>query len=131
MTFCCVLYLPAGTHVAGIITALNSNADPAVESVVGISPGTPVFSLKILDAKGRGAMSNMLAAVQWVMAEGLAQGIRVINLSLAAYVNPGSPVSLNDGLQYVGNVLLQGVVVLCPYYSHLSTPQLERAAAPQ
>jgi subtilisin/minor extracellular protease Epr len=82
----------AGTHVAGIITAKNSNTDPTVESVVGISPGTPIFSLKVLDAKGRGSMSNMLSAVQWVLAEGLQQGIRVINLSLAAYVDPNSQV---------------------------------------
>jgi hypothetical protein len=37
-------------------------------------------------------MSNMLAAVQWVLTEGLQQGIRVINLSLAAYVDPSSQV---------------------------------------
>jgi hypothetical protein len=56
--------------------------------------------LKILDAKGRGSMSNMLAAVQWVLSEGLQQGIRVINLSLAAYVDPSSQVC------YVTDIML-------------------------
>lgn len=75
-----------GTHIAGIVAAKNNG-----QGVVGVSPGTPVFSLKVLDSKGRGSLANMIAAVQWVIQEGVQQGIRVINLSLAAYIEPASP----------------------------------------
>ncbi|KAF8058906.1 Subtilisin BL [Scenedesmus sp. PABB004] len=75
-----------GTHVAGIIGARNNGA-----GVVGVSPGVPLYSLRVLDASGRGSLSGVLAAVAWAAGpEGAAAGIRVINLSLAAYVDPTS-----------------------------------------
>lgn len=84
---CCCLLLcnQQGTHVSGIIGARNTGA-----GVVGVAPGVPVFSLKVLDGSGKGALSNVLAAVSWVVAQGRAQGIRVLNLSLAAFVDPSS-----------------------------------------
>ncbi|WIA19325.1 hypothetical protein OEZ85_003957 [Tetradesmus obliquus] len=74
-----------GTHVAGIIGAKNNG-----QGVVGVSPGAPVYSLKVLDGQGRGSMSGVIAAVSWVATEGVKQGIRVINLSLATMVDPKS-----------------------------------------
>lgn len=75
-----------GTHVAGTIGAKDNGA-----GVVGVSAGVPVFSLKVLDGAGRGTLSNVLSAVKWVAGpEGQAKGIKVINLSLAAYVDPNS-----------------------------------------
>lgn len=74
-----------GTHVAGIIGARNTGA-----GVVGVAPGVPLFSLKVLDGSGKGALSNVLAAVSWVVSHGKAQGIKVLNLSLAAFVDPSS-----------------------------------------
>jgi subtilisin family serine protease len=58
--------------------------------VIGVSPGAPVYSLKVLDAAGRGSISSVLAAVSWVATEGVKQGIRVLNLSLATYVDPSN-----------------------------------------
>lgn len=55
-----------------------------------MSPGLPVYSLRVLDANGRGTLSSVLSAVNWVMTEGLTKGIKVINLSLAAYVDPNA-----------------------------------------
>jgi hypothetical protein len=74
-----------GTHVAGIIGARNSGA-----RVVGVSPGVPLYSLKVLDGGGRGMLSTVLSAVKWAATVGVARGIRVINLSLAAFVDPES-----------------------------------------
>jgi hypothetical protein len=53
-------------------------------------PGTPVYSLKVLDGNGKGSLSQVLEAVQWAAAEGLRLGIKVLNLSLAASLDPNS-----------------------------------------
>ncbi|KAF8070961.1 GCN2 [Scenedesmus sp. PABB004] len=75
-----------GTHVAGIIGARNNGA-----GVVGVAPGTPVYALKVLDGKGAGSLSAALSAVAWAAGpEGQAKGIRVINLSLTAFIPPTS-----------------------------------------
>jgi hypothetical protein len=62
------------------------------QGVVGVSPGVPVFSLKVLSSQQPGMLSRMLAAVQWVLSEGVKQGIRVVNISMASYAAPGSKV---------------------------------------
>ncbi|KAF8056376.1 thermostable alkaline protease [Scenedesmus sp. PABB004] len=74
-----------GTHVAGIVGALNNGL-----GTVGIAPGTGLFSLKVLDGDGRGTLSGVLSAVQWAAAQGRSLGIHVLNLSLAAYIDPSS-----------------------------------------
>lgn len=59
------------------------------KGIVGIAPGLPLYSLKVLDQAGRGQLSDVIRAVRWAASdEGQAQNIKVINLSLAAYVNP-------------------------------------------
>jgi subtilisin family serine protease len=61
--------------------------------VVGIAPGVPLYSLKVLDGSGTGALSDAMAAVEWAASsEGQSKAnIRVINLSLAAYISPTDP----------------------------------------
>eukprot|EP00775_Hariotina_reticulata_P001764 gene1764-2103_t len=71
-----------GTHIAGTVAARNNGA-----GVVGMSPGLPVYSLKVLDGSGRGSLANLLSAVTWVIAEGKALGIRVLNLSLGVFAD--------------------------------------------
>lgn len=76
-----------GTHVAGIIGAANNG-----NGIVGVAPGIPLFSLKVLGPTGRGSLSSVLQAVEWATtsSEAKAVGIRVINLSLAAFLDPAS-----------------------------------------
>jgi hypothetical protein len=75
----------AGTHVAGIVGAKNTG-----KGVVGVSPNIGIYSLKILDSSGIGVLSDAMRAIKWVMTEGSAKGIKVINLSLAGHVDPGA-----------------------------------------
>lgn len=78
-----------GTHVAGIIGAMNGNSS---SGVVGVSPGTGVFSLKVLDGNGQGMLSKTLDAVKWVTTEGHSKHkISVINLSLVASFDKQNP----------------------------------------
>ncbi|WIA19223.1 hypothetical protein OEZ85_003863 [Tetradesmus obliquus] len=77
-----------GTHVAGIIGARNNGA-----GVVGVAPGVALYSLKVLDGEGVGALSDAMEAVEWAASsEGRSKAnIKVINLSLAAYMPPEDP----------------------------------------
>ncbi|WP_246535359.1 S8 family serine peptidase [Litoribacter ruber] len=69
-----------GTHVAGIIGALDNNV-----GVVGVAAGAPVVPIKVLDAGGSGPYSGVIAGIDFVAANGNAGD--VANLSLGG---PGS-----------------------------------------
>jgi subtilisin len=66
-----------GTHVAGIISALNNGV-----GVVGVAPGTPLFDVKVLGDDGSGPMSWAICGLDWVTQHAAATGIRVVNMSL-------------------------------------------------
>jgi subtilisin family serine protease len=68
-----------GTNVAGIIAARNQGA-----GFVGVAPGTRVYSVKVLNSRSAGTLSQILCGIDWVTANARALGIGVANLSLAA-----------------------------------------------
>lgn len=72
-----------GTHVAGIIA--GNGADSAGLRA-GIAPNARLIALKVLDANGHGYISDVIAALQYAVANRDALNIRVINLSVAAGV---------------------------------------------
>lgn len=72
-----------GTHVAGIIAGNGFDSGGAR---AGIAPGAHLIVLKALDATGRGHISDVIAALDYAVAQRQALNIRVINLSVAAGV---------------------------------------------
>ena len=72
-----------GTHVAGIIAG---NGLDTFGARAGIAPAAHLVSLKVLDDHGRGVISNVIAALDWVIANKAAHNIRVVNLSVGAAV---------------------------------------------
>jgi subtilisin family serine protease len=66
-----------GTHVAGTIGAL-SNAT----GVVGVAPGIPIYSVRVLNNTGSGSWSSIACGVDWVTANAPTRNIRVANMSL-------------------------------------------------
>ncbi len=70
-----------GTHVAGIIAG---NGADALGQKAGIAPDASIVSLKVLDADGLGTISNIIAALDWVVTNHTAYNIRVVNLSVGA-----------------------------------------------
>ncbi len=72
-----------GTHVAGIIAGAGPGARGAR---AGIAPGADLIVLKALDGAGRGQISDVVAAVDYAVANRARYNIRVINLSVAAGV---------------------------------------------
>jgi subtilisin len=79
-----------GTHVAGTACAEdNDNGDPGGPyGVVGVAPACALYALRVLDDKGFGDASDLIAAMQWAVDH----GIQVANLSLGWDLNPGDTV---------------------------------------
>ena len=64
-----------GTHVAGTIAAKNNEI-----GVVGVAPDARLHAVKVLDNRGSGFMSDVIAGVNWVAVN--ADTIEVANMSL-------------------------------------------------
>lgn len=64
-----------GTHVAGTVGARCNG-----KGVVGVVPGAKLYALKVLNQEGRGWLSDIIDAVDWVTEH--ADEIDVVNMSL-------------------------------------------------
>ena len=64
-----------GTHVAGTVGAKDD-----ASHIVGAAPGIALTGLKVLGCDGTGSMSSIIAAVDWVTANGTKPA--VVNMSL-------------------------------------------------
>lgn len=64
-----------GSHVAGTIAAIDNS-----EGVVGVAAGAVVVPVKVLNSRGSGTYSGVIAGVDWVAAHGSAGD--VANMSL-------------------------------------------------
>ena len=94
-----------GTHVAGTIAALMNNltGDPAAEEgVVGVAPNALILAYKVCFADG--TCSDF--AIEQAIARAIADGAKVINMSLGA---PESSQSLFEAVQDAWNA---GIVVV-------------------
>ncbi len=76
-----------GTHVSGIVAAANNEID-----VVGVAPDAMLYAVKVLDRRGRGLDSTIMAGLDWIAdnATLVSPAIRVVNMSL------GRPGTLDD-----------------------------------
>ena len=78
-----------GTHVAGIAAAVSNNA----VGIAGVSWGSRIMPVKVLDSEGSGFTSDVAAGIVWAADH----GARVINLSLGG---PGSSQTIQDAVNY-------------------------------
>lgn len=69
-----------GTHVAGTIAAIDNS-----EGVIGVAAGATVVSVRVLNRRGSGTLSGVIAGVDYVAANGT-QG-DVANMSLGGGVS--------------------------------------------
>jgi subtilisin len=67
-----------GTHVAGTIGAKATND----LGVVGVAPGIPIYSVRVLDNAGSGSWSSVICGIEWVTTNASAKNIKVANMSL-------------------------------------------------
>ncbi|PAQ13104.1 alkaline serine protease [Bacillaceae bacterium SAOS 7] len=64
-----------GTHVAGVIGAKNNGI-----GVVGIAPQAQLYSIKVLDKRGIGTISTIMAGIEWA----IKHDIDVLNISITS-----------------------------------------------
>jgi subtilisin family serine protease len=77
-----------GTHVAGTLAAINNDI-----GVIGVAAGASVVAVKVLDKRGSGSYSDVIAGVDHVAAN--AQPGDVANMSLGG----GKNTTLNDAVK--------------------------------
>lgn len=70
-----------GTHVAGIIAAINNSI-----GVAGVAAGATVIPVKVLDSTGSGTFSGVLSGINYVAANGKTGD--VANMSLGGGISP-------------------------------------------
>ncbi|MDQ3915588.1 MAG: S8 family serine peptidase [Actinomycetota bacterium] len=86
-----------GSHVAGIAAARDNGF-----GVVGVAPGARLHAVKVLDSRGSGYLSWIIAGIDWVTAR--ASTIEVANMSLGG---SGHTVSYRTA---IANSVAKGVV---------------------
>ena len=72
-----------GTHVSGIIAG---NGYDSRGEKSGIAPDASLVSLKVLDSNGRGTISSIISALEWVHANHARYRVRVVNMSVGARI---------------------------------------------
>lgn len=87
-----------GTHVAGIIGALDNNI-----GVIGVAPNVELYAVKVLDDSGSGNLSDLIEGLQWC----IDNGIHLVNMSLSSQ-------ETNDTFrEVVSEVNRRGVTMVC------------------
>ncbi|MGW2447868.1 S8 family serine peptidase [Streptomyces sp. NPDC001675] len=71
-----------GTHVASVITGSGARS---LGRYRGVAPDAEILDGKVLDDQGSGYDSGIIAGIDWAVA----QGARIVNLSLGALDTPG------------------------------------------
>jgi serine protease AprX len=104
-----------GTHMAGIIAGRDTDARAPYspgEEFVGVAPDARIVSLKVADAQGLTDVTQVIAAIDWVIRHRRDAGlnIRVINLSFGT---DGTQTYLLDPLSFaVERAWHKGIVVV-------------------
>ena len=70
-----------GTHIAGIIAGDAPGTGTALYKT-GVAPGAHLVSVRVLGNDGVGYTSDVIAGLQWVVANRQLYNVRVVNLSL-------------------------------------------------
>jgi serine protease AprX len=100
-----------GTHVAGIIAG---SATPAASVTPlytgGLAPGVQLVNVRVLGPLGVGRTSDVIAGIQWAIANRARYNIRIINLSLGHPVM--EPAATDPLCEVVQQAVQAGIVVI-------------------
>ncbi|MBA4492898.1 S8 family peptidase [Paenactinomyces guangxiensis] len=67
-----------GTHVAGIIGAINNHI-----GVVGVASKVSLYAIKVLNSSGTGILSNLIRGIEW----GIQHRMHILNISIGGGKN--------------------------------------------
>ncbi len=100
-----------GTHVAGIIGG-NTTAARYVTSAFtgGSAPAVKLIDVRVLGSNGMGYTSDVIAGIDWAIANREQHGIRVLNLSLGHPVS--EPAAIDPLCRAVERAYAAGLVVV-------------------
>jgi serine protease AprX len=100
-----------GTHVAGIIAG-NTTAARSVTPLFtgGLAPGVQLVNVRVLGPDGVGRTSDVIAGIQWAIANRARYNIRIINLSLGHPVM--EPAATDPLCEVVEQAVQAGIVVI-------------------
>lgn len=76
----------AGTHICGIIGGSGAASGGRYK---GVAPGCNLIPVKVLDQKGNGFASDVLAGLKWIERHKEEYGIRIINISVGSFSKRG------------------------------------------
>ncbi|MCU1385560.1 MAG: hypothetical protein JWL71_4257 [Acidobacteria bacterium] len=100
-----------GTHIAGIIAGQASAASYVTPLYTGgIAPGAQLINVRVLGGDGTGLTSDVIAGIDWVIANRTKYNIRVINLSLGHPVT--EPFATDPLCEAVADAVNAGIVVV-------------------
>ncbi len=117
-----------GTHVAGII---GGNGFSSKGKYMGVAPECNFIGVKVLDQRGDGNISDVLAGLQWIIDNRKKYNIRIVNIS----VGTASKDNMDENsllVQGVNAVWDNGIVVVVaagnngPGPMSISTPGISR-----
>jgi len=99
-----------GTHLAGIVGGNRTAASTVTAAFAGGSaPSVRLIDVRVLGAHGSGRTSDVIAGIDWVIANRTVYNIRVINLSLG---HPVTEPSATDPLcKAVARAVAAGITV--------------------
>jgi subtilisin family serine protease len=72
-----------GTHIAGIVGGTGNRSGSVY---LGMAPNVRIHQVRVLDGRGRGSSSDLLAGLDWILSNGVVRGIKIVNLSLGTAV---------------------------------------------
>ncbi|CAN5275423.1 hypothetical protein BH11ACT2_BH11ACT2_16960 [soil metagenome] len=99
-----------GTGVSGYMAGRDNGV-----GTVGIAPGAPIYSVRVLDNKNHGTTDTLLCGLDWVSAHHAEYNIQVLNLSLDTYgTDDGNCGYTNDDVihQAVCTLVSEGVTLV-------------------
>ena len=94
-----------GTHVSGTIAGDGDGPSPAGR---GVAPGAGLVGVKVLDSHGDGFTSDVVAGIEWTIANRDTYGIEALNISLGSQ---GCGEGLDADSQAVNEAYAAGLVV--------------------
>ena len=97
-----------GTHVAGIIAGGRTSTTSLYPS--GVAPGVQLINVRVLGENGSGFTSDVIAGIDWTIANRSRYNIRVINLSLGHPVM--EPAATDPLSEAVRRAVTAGIVVV-------------------
>lgn len=100
-----------GTHIAGIIAGTAGSAIKVTPLYTGgVAPGAQLINVRVLGADGSGYTSDVIAGIEWAIANRSRYNIRIINLSLGHPVY--EPAATDPLCRAVADAVNAGIVVV-------------------